>query len=159
MAGAVFLLALDGEKALLKTLATLPDKVQKRIVPAAMKTGLREIVRPEMLRVLAAGPPLPGVKSGKLLAAMSAVKLKQEGRKGLTRVGYLLPERELLGIDPKSKDYYPAFVEYGHGSTPAYSYIRKPLDQNANRVFRLLAGAIGRGITREAKKLAKARGR
>ncbi len=154
-----FDIALDGEKELLQALGKLPEKTQRRIVPAAMRRGLKEIVLPALLQVLAAGPPKPNPDKDRRRNAMAIAKIKRSGKGGLLRMGYALPERGTLGIDAKSKDYYPAFLEYGHGSVPAYSYIRKPADDNATRVFKLLGATIGKGITREAKKLAKSRGR
>jgi hypothetical protein len=68
-------------------------------------------------------------------------------------IGYALalPERSDLGIEG-DEEYYPAILEYGHGTVPAKSYLRATIDDNATAELRRVGDDIGKGIERKARK-------
>lgn len=163
-----FDISILGDKELQRALDELPRTVQKRILTGVMTKAGNQIIKPA---VLAAVPVDTGLLKAKLSEEKFKVVARQGGQK--LRAGMPMPTREAMGIGklnltkmerklikwglkkkPKEWWYYPAHVEYGHGSVPAHSYIRKPTDDNANRVFAMIGRLLGPAIERAAARLA-----
>jgi len=123
-----------GDKALAKTLADLPDALQKSIVRKAMRPAGNFLLK----EVKAATP----VKTGALKKNLKLRAIKRSR----SRFGVMipLPTRESLGIDAKTDGYYPAVLEYG---SPARNiapraYIRGTTNKNETR----WRAKVGQGI-------------
>lgn len=133
-----------GDKELQRKLNHLARNVQRKVVRISMKKAGNEILRPA---IVAAVP----VKTGALKAAMAKEQFKVlSGRR--TGVKLAMPPRDRLAMDPNDKYYYPTHVEYGHGNVPPHSYIRKPVDANANQWRNRVGQFMGTAIETEAKK-------
>lgn len=87
----------------------------------------------------------PKVVSGKLRGAISTGKVKKHKRTGL---------HITIGVHRKDwddEDYYPAYVEYGHGGpapAPTHPYVRPAFDARQDEAF----GIIRDGLLQELKK-------
>jgi len=148
MAQPLFDISMLGDKELEKKLGRLEDKVQTKIMRGAMRKTMTVIKK----RVVAAVP----VATGKLKAAMKAQKIKSSKRSRKNkniRISLPFPTRAELGIPADAKHYYPAAVEYGHGSVPPHSYIRKPTDSYWDSAGKASVTSKARaGIIKEALK-------
>jgi hypothetical protein len=148
-----------GDKELQRMLQRLPDRAQVKAVKPALRLAAKRI-HPEIVKRVP-------VDTGRLKAAVEAearpILLKRSKRS--TMIGYLLglPRREVIGIplgEEGTKNYYPAFVEYGYttkdGRTAApRSYIRAAVDENIEHLHSTLARDINKGIIKQMRRLAK----
>ena len=141
-----FDISILGDKELSRKLDALPKNVQRKLLGRALKLG-GKLLKP---KVVAAVP----VDTGLLKQMMQKQNFKavKANRRGDIRIGMPMPTREQMGIGPDEKYYYPAHVEYGHGNVPAKSYIRKPVDENAQMFHAEVGRALGAEIEAEAKK-------
>ena len=86
----------------------------------------------------------PKIITDKLHGAISTGKVKKHKRTGL---------HITIGVHRKDwddEDYYPAYVEYGHGGpgpAPAHPYVRPAFDTRQDEAF----GIIRDGLFRELK--------
>ena len=147
-----------GDKALEKKLAALENKHQAAAVRSAFgKSGTR------LKKAIVAAAPVrsdyegKGHPPGMLKAALKATKLKSFSKFGLIRRFWPLPVRELLGIGPKEKHYWPAAVEYGHrrkggGRVPPKAYIRGTVNRFQDAEIKRIGQDIGRWIEKKAAK-------
>lgn len=155
MAQPVVDISMVGDKEVERMFAQLPDASQKKVVrPAFRKSAKRTKAR--IVTNLSGHPVTP--QSGKLLAAMKRVKIRAMKR-SRARVGVVvpLPTREEVGISPEDKHYYPAAVEYGHSRAPAKRFIRNAVNDHEADELRMIGTDIGKGIEREARRLARKR--
>ena len=75
-----------------------------------------------------------------------------------TIAGIDMPGRVALGIPrwPKDKKwYYPIHLEYGTPTSPAFSYIRKAVNDNESHEVRLMANDLAIGAKRFWRRLNK----
>lgn len=117
---------LSGGAALQRKLDELPKRLRLSIVDKVAKpiaNQVRQVMRSYI-----------GKKTGLLKRSIKISKFK-------TRAGYR------VHVDaskfPPAPNFYPAFVEYGHGKVPAKSYIRK----TAITMRSTIAAQFKRGIT------------
>ena len=81
----------------------------------------------------------PKIISNKLHGAISTGKVKKHRRTGL---------RITIGVHRKDwddEDYYPAYVEYGHGGpgpAPAHPYVRPAFDTRQDEAFGIIRGGL-----------------
>lgn len=141
-----FDISLLGDKELSRKLDLLPKKVQRTLLGRALKIG-GKLLKP---KVIAAVPVDTGLL--KQMMEKQNFKVYKAKRRGDIRMGMPMPTRDQMGIAPGGKWYYPAHVEYGHGNVPAKSYIRKPIDENAQMFHTEVGRALGAQIEAEAKK-------
>ena len=156
---AAFQITALGDRALEEALRLLPDEVQDKVIKSSLRKALKRIIKPA---IVARTP----VKSGRLKAAMERGRIKVlRSRRGPFGMGYVMPKRSELGIDPSDPFYYPAMIEYGytrshtrglfHSDRPVSArpipWIRATTDAAASRVFRFLSVDIGKGIARRLK--------
>lgn len=136
-----------GNKELEKQLAKLPEASQKKPVRSAMRKSNNRLKR----AIVAAAP----VDTGTLKAALAATKVRS-GRRSRSYLQSLwpLPKRELLGISADAKGYYPTSVEFGTSKRPPQSYIRATVNAMHDAEIGKIGNDIGKGIVREAKRLA-----
>lgn len=87
----------------------------------------------------------PKIITGKLRGAISTGKVKKHKRTGL---------HITIGVHRKDwddEDYYPAYVEYGHGGpgpAPMHPYVRPAFDTRQDEAF----GIIRDGLLNELRK-------
>lgn len=140
-----------GDKELERQLAKLPEASQKKPVRSAMRGSNNRLKK----AIVAAAP----VATGKLKAALVATKVKS-GRRSRSYLQSIwpLPRRELLGIPQdtteKKQGYYPTAVEYGTKTCPPQSYVRATVNAMHDAEVAKISDDIGKGIIREAKRLA-----
>jgi HK97 gp10 family phage protein len=167
-------------------LGALTEKVERNILSAAFRTAARTVLADAQRRAPTRAVTLaPGTKKrratqlrrlalrfARLRNSMSLKPLRR--RKG--RVGYtvITGTRDAMGIDPSSRYYYPAHVEfghgppriarrsltamarrvhrmeYGHGRTPPHPFLRPALKSNETAILAQLASEIDRRIGPEA---------
>lgn len=81
----------------------------------------------------------PKIISNKLHGAISTGRVKKHRRTGL---------RITIGVHRKDwddEDYYPAYVEYGHGGpgpAPAHPYVRPAFDTRQDEAFGIIRGGL-----------------
>ena len=134
-------ISLLGDKALQRKLDALGGKA---------KTVFNRVARESAKRIrieIAMNTP---VKTGTLRAAMLNAKIRLLSV--AAGIGILMPTREEVNIAPDDEYYYPFHVEYGHGSVPAHSYIRRTVDTVVGDELRIVARRLGEEITKEALK-------
>lgn len=155
MAQPVVDISVVGVKAVSAMLGKLPDAAQKKAVRFALRRSAKRL-KGHIVTNLSGHPVAP--RSGRLLAAMKRVKV-QALKRSRTRVGVFvaLPTREELGIAPDDPYYYPAAVEYGHSRAPAKRFIRNAVNDHEAEELRMIGTDIGKGIEREARRLARKR--
>lgn len=162
MAGGAIDVRMFGGKALQRKLDALASPVQQR---KAIKPALGKSARRLKKRVIATYQAIVDDRTGRLLAALKAspVKSSKAGRKrsGIFGWDWALPERHLLGIGDTDANYYPAFVEYGHGppgskgsgrkDVAPRSFIRSTVDADRKTEHRRIGEDIGKGIEKIAR--------
>ena len=158
MARPVVDIRLIGDKRLIRALKKLPGVAQKK----AVRPGLRRSAKRLKAHVVTnlSGDPV-GIESGRWVAATIATPIRAMKRSRVALgVGFAMPTREELGIDPKDKWYYPAAVEYGtteraggRGSVPELRPIRSAVDDHRAQELATIGRDIGTGIEREWRKL------
>lgn len=142
-------IGLFGDRALQRKLNRLTTPRAKAVV----RKALRKSAKRAQKRVVAnlSGAPV-NVRSGELRAAFKAAPIKSQGKRGLIRLGPVLPTREALGIGKDDAHYYPFAVEYGHAGAPAYPFVRPAVDDHRDSEFREIGRDIGKGIEAEARR-------
>lgn len=81
----------------------------------------------------------PKIITDKLHSAISTGKVKKHKRTGL---------HITIGVHRKDwddEDYYPAYVEYGHGGpgpAPAHPYVRPAFDARQDEAFSIIRGGL-----------------
>lgn len=141
-----------GDKGLERMLRDLPDKVQKKV----LRTTLRAVAKTARDEAVRRVPR----KTGNLAAALKRSRIrvgKGRGKGSRDRVSFVydLPTRDLLDIPADSKWYYPAHLEYGHGTVAARPYLRPAVDENLERFYKFMRSSMRIGIRAQALKLAK----
>lgn len=141
-----------GDRRLQQKLNRLVEKDAKKIVRQAMRAA----ARPVHARAVELAPKKTGAlaQNIKINAATSATA-KAAGIKaarGSLGVVVRTGTRAEMGIDPSSKWYYPAIVEYGHDNAPAKSYLRRAMDETRGEAIAIAARMIGGGIIRASRK-------
>lgn len=160
MARPIIDIRLIGDKKLIRALSKLPGASQKKVVrPGLRRTAKR--LKGQVISNLSGDPVAPA--SGRWLAAAIAMPVRAMKRsRSHIGVGFAMPTREQLGIDPKDKWYRPFAVEYGtqvraggRGSVPELRPIRSAVDDHRQRELAMIGRDIGKGIEREWRKLSK----
>lgn len=143
-------ISIVGDKALQRKLKRLAGKVQRKVVRVALRKAARRI-RERIIQNVSGAPV--GVITGEYRAAWKSSKVRAGGgKRGLIRLGIAFPSREILGIAPEDKSYYPAAIEYGHDGVPAHPHVRPAVDDNIDAERRKIGRDIGKAIEREAKR-------
>jgi hypothetical protein len=158
---AVFDFKVTGLAEVNRMLAKLPDNVQKNVVAQAERKSSRRLIA----KIADAADRLFVDGTGKLAAALRALKPKTRRTRGAVSVLGFLPTRAALGIAEKGGGYYPTAQEYGfrHAGSGKFiqpkSYIRATVNANQDAETATMAKDIGVGIEKEAKKLLGKAGR
>lgn len=129
---------IEGAKEMERVLKQLGPNVAARVGDAALRAGAKPIVE-EAKRLAPA-------RSGELRDNIKAqIERRRKGD----------DERVILiGFD-KSVSYRAHFVEFGTSKMPAKPFMRPAMDAMAGEALSEMGRVLARGITREARKLAK----
>jgi len=147
-----------GDKLLAQKLRRLPDKIQLKLVRAE----LRKSAKREQNRAVQAvsGNPV-GIESGALLTGFAGVRVmtRLNKRRKLLYAGVPFPTKEVLGIDPNDKWFYPSALEYGtvqreggRGRVDELRYLRGTVDNSWAEEISSIKHGLGRGLKREWRK-------
>lgn len=125
-----------GHKVIENLLKKLPEEVAKKVTVNGLKAGARVIAKGMRQRV--------PVKTGKLknsITVSSAAKATKG--KGLVVVGFKKPTSRRAHL-----------TEFGTERSRAEPFIRPTLDEDGAAAIKQIGEAMGRGVEREARKLA-----
>lgn len=150
-------ISLLGDKELERKFRKLEPRIQKKYVLQAFRKSAKRLKAHIMDNVLGAVvSPDTGRYAAALLLAKPKTPADFKGKKGVTGIGIDLPRRNVLGIGPKEKWYYPSVLEYGStidpGRYPAFAPVRKAVNAHARQELERIRVDIGKGIEREAAK-------
>lgn len=89
--------------------------------------------------------------SGRTLEAEQTTDIKPVRGRGRVFMG---PTRKAMGVGDDKNDYYPIFVEYGHGGprpAPAHPWMRPAFDAKADAAYEICREELGKEL--DSKKL------
>lgn len=135
-----------GDKKLIKQLAKLPDRLQKKILRSAMRKAAKPVLASAKSKV----PRVTGINTDPLRKGLKVKALKRSRNRIGVRI--VTPERSVLGIPEGSKWYYPAHIELGTSKVAAVPYLRNAVAENKEQVFSIIRREVASGIVREAKR-------
>lgn len=119
-------------------LSKLPARIEQRVIENALTAGGRVIVKEAKRRV--------PVDSGKLRDSLTVGRTTR--RRGSRMKGTVY-------IGPRSKvGAHAHLVEFGTPHAPAQPFLRPALDERAQDAIKKIAERLGKGLEREAEKLA-----
>ena len=117
MAGSI---VVTGIKEIDSKLKTLEPRVQRKVLRQAMRSGMKLVMQDALMRV----PVLTGLLKRNI--KLRAMKRKRN------RAGLLVQIKSDPGFVTVSKAgvkyWYPAAVEFGHGTVPAHPFMRPAYD-------------------------------
>lgn len=109
-------------------------KVLQRIAKEGAKPIFDELIRTT--------PKL----SGRTLEAEQTTDIKPVRGHGKVFMG---PTRKAMGVGSEKNDYYPIFVEYGHGGprpAPAHPWMRPAFDAKADEAYNICREELGKEL-------------
>jgi HK97 gp10 family phage protein len=126
-----------------KTLKTLEPRIQKKVLRQAMRSGMKLVLQDALMRV----PVLSGLlKKNVKLRAM---------KRSRNRQGLLVQIKSDPGFYKTSKAgnvaFYPASVEWGHGTVPPHPFMRPAYDIRGPEAKDVTMNELLEGTLREAK--------
>lgn len=128
---------ISGAKEMEKLLTELGPEVARRVGQTAVRAGAMVIVE-EAKRLVP-------VRTGELRASITAVSVKTNEEKQVTaEIGFLKPTSRRAHL-----------TEFGTATQAAHPFMRPAMDAKAGEALEEMGKVLGRGIDREAKKLAK----
>jgi HK97 gp10 family phage protein len=133
---------LRGVRAYKDLLKKLPQGARKKVVRAALRKGARPIVT----AARAAAPR----RTGRLRKSIGTVVATEEGK----LVAHIGPRS---GIKSGGV-FYGHLVEFGRSGVGARPFLRPAFDAKAGEAVKLMGGALGQAIEKEARRLS-AKGR
>ena len=125
---------LKGASELRKVLRRLPQNAQRRVLQSSLRQGAN-VIRDE-------AKALAPVATGKLAAS---IKVRKVGRSTGDSVHMVVTTGDA---------FWGNFLEFGTGRQPARPFMRPALDATGGAALVKIGKAMGRGIEREARKLA-----
>ena len=134
-----------GDKEVQRRLNELDAKISKKIVRRIFRAHAKK-VRERVVRNLSGFPVQR--RTGTLQMAMMSAPIRAASRRPrrLIRIGIAWPSRTELGIDAGDPHFYPAAVEYGHGTVPPKPFMRPAIDNYKSldvwRITRALRAAL-----------------
>jgi len=142
---------IDGAKEVERNLATLPTRVQKRVVRHAVRQAQGPLLKQAKINAVAR----VGGRMGALLAAnivRRAARRQKRGRYSIhVQIRSDVPEFTHPAKTGK-ETFIPAAIEYGHGmdkESAARPFLRPAADATKNETKRILARELRAGILRE----------
>lgn len=126
-----------GYKELERVLKQLPDALAKRVVLNGLRAGGRVLVKGMKERA--------PVRTGELAASPVVTTAGKATRgKGHAVIGFRKPTSRRVHL-----------TEFGTENAPAQPFIRPTLDEDGAEAIKKIGEIMGRGVEREARKLAK----
>jgi hypothetical protein len=155
-------LDLSGDVALIALFEELPAVMRARVLEPALKEGAKPIKdRVDALTPIQS-PPYKGQSPGVRLKTLGTELVKRKRTRGRSKskpkwVGWRVqfPVRERMGIAADALHYYPAALEYGHGSARPVAMMRRGLLQTRGRANSAIRSHVKTNIDKEVIKLAK----
>ena len=83
---------------------------------------------------------------GKTLKAVATTDIKPVRGHGRVFMG---PTRKAMGVGSGKNEYYPIFVEYGHGGprpAPAHPWLRPAFDATADESYEIIREELGKEL-------------
>jgi len=144
-----------GEADLRRKLDALMRVAPKKVISGALRKSAKRLKVDVVAKLSSAGIH---TRTGRYAKGLAGMKIRSLSRSRVrTIISLVFPERDLLGISPNDKHYFPAALEYGGGpgkSQPRpHPHIRPAVDENADRELRQIAVDIKNGIEAEAMRL------
>jgi len=141
---------------------TFTVKGEKELIRAIERSGDREFTKDakkilrnaakEIKRDVTARTPKSAVRSRPGKHLVKSYKLKSMARRA-GRIGFrIIPgARDVIGIDPDEKWYYPTALEYGFKRKDGYSrpplkFMRDPVEINAERLSNKIVDELWQAI-------------
>lgn len=129
----------------------LPDALQKKVVRPALKDS-SERLREKIVQKLARGTPV-GIVERKLLGAFEAATPGVRMSRGLI-VGFVpQPDDAETAIQANAIEY--GWTDPSGKKNPPRSFIRSTVDENAASERAKIGDDVGKGVVKQARKLAK----
>lgn len=125
-----------GTRELERLLKQLPDVVAKKVTVNGLKAGGRVLVK----GIKARAPRRTGKLANSAVVSSASKATRGES---LAVVGFLTPVSRRVHL-----------TEFGTQHSPAQPFIRPTLDEDGAAAIRQIGESIGRGVEREARKLA-----
>lgn len=128
-------------------LKKLPDQVARRVVQSALRSGGTLIAKE-------AKAQLRSVDTGLLKS-----KIGVRGKKGKAQVGILSGGQTVTRKGASKPQFarptkYAKFIEFGTPTVPANPFMRPALDAKSVEAIRKIGEQMGKGVEREALKMA-----
>lgn len=127
---------ITGTKELERLLNQLPEVVAKKVTVNGLKAGGRVLVKGMKARA----PRRTGALAASPVVSSASKATRNES---LAVVGFLKPVSRRVHL-----------TEFGTQNTPAQPFIRPTLDEDGAAAIRQIGENIGRGVEREARRLA-----
>ena len=124
-----------GDRTIQRKIKKLEFNLQKKIVRNALSRA--------MLPVRDKAKALAPFDTGLL---EQSIKRRNKTRRGFASSRIVTGTRAELGIPLKAKGYYPAVIEFGTATRPAYSYLRAAITSLRTHVLKKTADYIDEGI-------------
>ena len=128
-------ISMTGDKLLQKKLKRLEFNTQKKII----RNAINRAILPVRDKAKALVPFDTGLLE-------QSIKRKTSSRKGKASARIRTGTRSELGIPLDAKGYYPAIVEYGTSTQPAYSYMRAAITALRSHVIKKTGDYIDENI-------------
>jgi len=146
MSNKQFAIELHGDKALMRAMKVLPDKVYNKVVKQAVNQAATPI-RKAIEKAAPIGP------TGNLRShIIKKTKIYKKAATVITVVGGQYKRKK----DEEGSANHAHLVEFGHGGpkpAPPHPFMRPAFEANKGKAEAKLRRAIGKGVEREAAKL------
>lgn len=147
---------LVGAKDIEALLKRLPERVAKNVTTGALRSGAAVIARQARANVR----NNPSVDSGMLVRNITS-RARKNSKQGSAVVSVGIARKTAMVIRKGRKKTtkasparYAHLVEFGTEHSPAEPFLRSALDQKGEEAILRIGEALGKGVAREAGKLA-----
>lgn len=126
--GMAFDLSILGDRALQRRIKKLERKVQRKMLSSVLRDSAKRI-KPKIVERF---KQVTTEQTGQTSTALQGMKVRSAGGgRNAARIGIEWPTRDELGIPPDARSFYPAAIEYGHGSVAARPFVRPAVDNDS----------------------------
>lgn len=105
-----------------------------------------EPILDELINTTPVGIETGSKHPGKMLKAVATTDIKPVRGHGRVFMG---PTRKALGVGNEKNDYYPIFVEFGHGGprpARAHPWMRPAFDTRADEAYQIVREELGKEL-------------
>lgn len=146
-----------GAKEIENLLKRLPERVAKNVTTGALRAGAAVIARQARANVRNS----PSIDSGLLVRNITS-RARKRSKKGSAVVSVGVARKTAMVVRKGrekavkvSPARYAHLVEFGTEHSPAEPFLRPALDEKGDEAIARIGAAMGKGIEREARKLAQ----